>query len=655
MCGIAGAVGSLDPSIMQAAQRMNHAQSHRGPDDQGLWKSIEGDAGDGAIFAFRRLAIIDLSADAHQPMIDPDIGNAIIFNGEIYNYQLLRNELTRDYGVEFRSKSDTEVILKAYARWGLEAISRLRGMFAFALWDARSRTVVLARDRVGIKPLYLYTLDRAGDKTVLLFASELRSILASGFVQRRLNRAALSTYLWNGFVVGPETIVEGVRLLPAGTVAIVSAADSRCELHRYWQLPRSTADRASHKDDREPIEKLRSSLETAARQHMVSDVPVGVFLSGGIDSSAVAALTARTGGGAGSRVRTFNISFDEAEYDESRYAAAVAKSLGTDHTEVRLDQSSFSKHLNDALNSIDQPTFDAINTYFISRAVREAGITVALAGTGGDELFGGYRSFVDIPRAARVGRKLAMVPEPMLRMAATGVARIKSGHFGDVPPQTRWGKLGDGLATRGRLLDLYQTSYSLFTRSFMNELLESGVHEETRSGLPVLRARELAAMVNGYCDWHSISMLELSCFIGERLLRDTDAASMAVSLEARVPLLDHEVIEAAANVHSSRRFEPLGKKMLLRELALDEIDPAIFDRPKSGFVLPIDLWCRQQLHDELTATFEDSDLCASVGLNQKSILRLWHAFLAGAPGIYWSRVWSLFILLWWCRTHRVTL
>lgn len=650
MCGIAGAIGSIDPAIIAATQRMNEAQAHRGPDDEGFWTSMEGGAGRGgaAAFAFRRLAIIDLSPDAHQPMIDPATGNVIIFNGEIYNYRLVRDELVR-LGIEFRSRSDTEVILKAYAQWGARCVERLRGMFAFALWDARQRRVMLARDRVGIKPLYLCTVQRAGDERCLLFASELRSLLASGLVSRRMNPVALSTYIWNGFVVGPQTIIEDVQLMPAGTIAMIDAGKvGTIEFDRYWELPEAP-DRATGE---ERVESLREQLHTAAQQHMISDVPLGVFLSGGIDSSAVAALATR---GAGSRVRTFNISFDEAEFDESRHARAVAAALATEHVDIRLDQRTFRDRLSDALASIDQPTFDAINTYFISRAVREAGMTVALAGTGGDELFGGYKSFLDIPRAAKVGRRLALVPEPMLRVGATGVARLKAGRFGEVPPQTRWGKLGDGLATRGRLLDLYQASYSLFTQSFMNELLGGGLHPATRSGLPESRAEELESMVNGRCDWHAISTLELSCFIGERLLRDTDAASMAVSLEARVPLLDHEVIEAVAAVEPHRRFAPLGKKMLLRELALGDLDPALFDRPKSGFVLPIDRWCREQLQGELTATFGDAELCVSVGLDQKSILRLWHAFLAEAPGIYWSRVWSLFVLLAWSRAHRVWL
>lgn len=651
MCGIAGAIGAIDPAIIEAVQRMNDAQKHRGPDDEGFWRSappVGGSGpppgGEGAAFAFRRLAIIDLSADAHQPMIDPETGNVIVFNGEIYNYQELRKELSRQ-GAMFRSKSDTEVILKAYAQWGIEAVRKLRGMFAFAIWDSRKRQTVLARDRIGIKPLYLAGVERPAGGKALLFASEVRSILASDLVPRKLNQVALSSYIWNGFVIGPETIIDGVRLLPAGTIAIVNGDDGRIDLHRFWKIPRSSA-------DRDGVENLREQLSTAARQHLVSDVPLGVFLSGGIDSSAVTALAARS---AGSRVRTFNISFDESEFDESQHARAVANALGTEHVEVRLDQRAFRDQLSDALASIDQPTFDAINTYFVSRAVRAAGITVALAGTGGDELFGGYKSFVDIPKASRWSRRLSAVPEGVLRLAAQQIARARLGRFGEVPPQTRWGKLADAMATRGRLVDLYQTSYSLFTTDFMHDLLMVHINGELRSGLSTMRARELSELADDESQLHAISALELSCFVGERLLRDTDAASMAVSLEARVPLLDHQVIEAAAAVEPSRRFHPLGKKMLLRELAMGDLDPAMFDRPKSGFVLPIEVWCRAQLKDQVACTLADSSLCAAAGINHAAVGRLWRAFQAGAPGIYWSRVWSLFVLLEWCRTNRASI
>jgi asparagine synthase (glutamine-hydrolysing) len=676
MCGLAGAIGRIDAAVAAAVERMSDALRHRGPDDSGTWSSLPVEprarvlsgeparaglaAGStllaappaaraapgeslGVLFAFRRLAIIDRSSDAHQPMIDETTGHVLVFNGEIYNAMELRCELERE-GVRFRSRSDTEVLLRAYGRWGAAALGRLRGMFAFALYDHRQGGVLLARDRVGIKPLYVARVGDPGGRTVL-FASELRALLDSGLLPRQLDPAAITSAVWNGFVIGPGTIIREIRLVDAGTTVMVHPGSAEWRVHRYWQAPRAGNDRGA-------VERLRYALETAARQHLVSDVPLGVFLSGGLDSSAVAALAARA---SWSDIRTYTLGFDDAAYDESPHARAVASAIGTRHTEVRLTQSTFLTQLPEALEAIDQPTFDAINTYCISRAVREAGLTVALAGTGGDELFGGYRSFADLPRAAAWARRLAWMPPWLAGLAESMAVRARFGGRGAIPPQARWGKLGDVLRTRGERLALYQTYAALFTRRFVNELIAAGEDGDTRLGLPRGRARELDTLVDGEPTLHAISQFELASFVGERLLRDTDASSMAVSLEVRVPLLDHEVIEAAAAVPEQERFQPLGRKELLRRLAMPTLDPDLFNRPKTGFTLPLEDWCRQALRQQVGETMGDADLCRSVGLRPEAVSRLWQAFQAGAPGVYWSRIWLVFILLWWCRRHRVSI
>ncbi len=649
MCGIAGAVGFIDRRIADAVRAADAAQRHRGPDGQGWWQSPATDDGLGAALAHRRLAILDLSAAGAQPMHDPSTGCVIAFNGEVFNYQAIRDEL-RPLGHAFTSDCDTEVILKAYVQWGPSCVERFRGMFAYAIWDPRARQLHIARDRLGIKPLYYTAVEHAGGGTSLVFASEMRSLLESGLVERKLDPVGLASYLWNGFVPGPNTLVRGIELLPPGTRVTIDAGRAMPTPERYWSVPKAAKRKAT-------VEDVRRELREAVRLRLISDVPLGVFLSGGIDSSAVAALAVDARGGDGGQVHTFTIGFGESEYDESGYAQRVADQLGTRHRLIPLTEDAFKSQLDAALDSIDQPTFDAINTYFVSRAVREAGVTVALAGTGGDELFGGYRSFVDVPAAARWSRRLGWMPRPVAKAVA---AAKGGGSSGGMPAQTRWGKLPDVLATRGDTLGLYQVSYALFTSEFLAEL-RAGANGHGHSngngtvyGLPPGRAAELDALIAGDPDLHAVSMLELSMFIGERLLRDTDAASMAVALEARVPLLDHEVVEAVAGLDADTRFSPPRSKRLLRELALSRLDPAIFDRPKSGFVLPIETWCRQGLRDRVADTFRDEGLCRQAGLNPGAVARLWAAFEAGSTGLYWSRIWSIFVLLWWCRRYGVS-
>lgn len=643
MCGIAGAVGAIDDNLEVAVRAMMAAQAHRGPDDSGLYRS---QTAPGVIFGFRRLAIIDLSADGHQPMIDGERQNVVIFNGEIYNYAGLRDQL-ESAGERFRSKSDTEVLLRGCGVWGEGALERLRGMYAFALYDNERRRVLLARDRLGIKPLY-HAMVRRGSGSVLLFASELRALLATGLFERHLDPTGISSYLWNGFVVGPHTAVQGISLLPAGSFLSLALDDPQPGTpRRYWSLAaRKPIPAADAK------QALADELLVATRQHLVSDVPLGVFLSGGVDSSAVTALAVRAGKG---RIKTFHIGFEEAAFNEADYARRVASALGTEHLEFTLTQARFRADLDTALASLDQPTFDGINTYFVSRVVREAGFTVALAGTGGDELFGGYRSFRDLPKGRAVTRALRPLPGALLDAVAGLVRRLKTGPGGEVPPQTRWGKLVDLVRTRGDLLGLYQVAYGLYTREFVAMLGAKLAPAQMLSGLPRSRADELEAMIAPDAALDAVSRLELALFVGERLLRDTDVASMACSLEVRVPLLDHGVVEAAQAVPATARFHPLGQKMLLKSLAMPSFDLTMFERPKAGFVLPIEVWAKDQLAEHIEALFNEDALVRRVGLDGEALRRLWRAFRAGAPGLYWSRIWAPFVLLDWARRHRLAL
>jgi asparagine synthase (glutamine-hydrolysing) len=633
---------------------MSACQIHRGPDGSGIWES----GGHEVVFGHRRLAILDLSDAGAQPMVDGATGCALTFNGEIYNFADLRREL-ESLGEAFRSSCDTEVILKAYKAWGIDAVKRFRGIFAFALWDPAARTVHLVRDQMGIKPLYwTSTEDPETGEEVLLFASELRALLTSGVVTRRVNPAAVASYLWQGFIVGPETIAAGVQLLPAATILTISGRGDRQPRNSsrtvsYWTLPSSAARGTS-------IEDVRQVLADAVRMQLVADVPLGIFLSGGVDSSALAAMAAEV---APDTVHTFTVGFDVPALDEAPFAERVAQAIGSRHTTVVLSEQTFHEQLPHAFSAIDQPTFDGINTYFVSRAARDAGMTVALAGTGGDELFGGYRSYAEIPRAFTLGRRLPLggadsMRRRSFRSVVGAASRVADQTFWRLlhraPPQTRWGKIADVACASDNLLGLYQVSYALFTRATQAALAAELVRSSQRRqehGLPPNVARCWRQRTEGSEVLHAVSVLELSSFVGERLLRDTDAASMAASLEVRVPLLDHQLAEAVAGLDPLRRFEPLGRKQILRELALSRLNPALFDRPKSGFVLPIDTWARQRLRQDMDVLLKDSEATRRAGLRAETVKILWRSYLEGRSGLYWSRVWAIYVLVAWCRTH----
>jgi len=639
MCGLAGAAGLIDQAVVAAVDRMNDAQAHRGPDGEGRWSS--GLSGDFEVaMAHRRLAILDLTPGGAQPMRSEETGDVLVFNGEIYNYRDLRAELEAS-GTRFVSNSDTEVILRAYAAWGLAAVPRFRGIFAFALWDARQRKVHLVRDPMGVKPVYWTVRGRT-----VFFASEVRALLAAG-IDRRLDPTAVASFLWHGFVVGPQSIIHGVKIVPAGTHLTFDGGHLEPTPITYWRLPVASPGSTT------PA-AVAETLRETVRMQLVSDVPVGVFLSGGIDSTSVAALACESAGAGG--IKTFNIGFDDPDLDESRYARDVAQALGTEHHALRLTEADFRRQLPDALDSIDQPTFDGINTYLLSRAVREAGMTVGLAGAGGDELFGGYKSFVDLPLASRIGRLSSLAGNAM--QGLTGMATRAALALGVVPPQTRWGKLADVISSGGDFVELYQTEYGLFSSEFYANLATKDVTPADGplpwglTGEQMARAR---AVIGDDRSLHAVSGLELNSFIRQRLMRDMDAASMAVSLELRVPLLDHKVIEQVAGLDERSRFLPLGRKELLRKTALSRLDPKIFERPKSGFVLPIDTWCRRGVRQQMEDAYHDAEMCERVGINAKVAATLWHSFLRGNPGLYWSRVWAIFILVSWCARHRVAL
>ena len=644
MCGIAGIIGRLDNLNRAAVERMNGAMVHRGPDASGTWVSAPDTRGWGALLAHRRLSILDLSPAGAQPMVDPVTGHVVVFNGEIYNFRELRRRLAAE-GEELQSTGDTAVMLRALGLHGLDAVSSFRGMFAFACWNPKERRLLLARDPLGIKPLYLAQSSDPEAGWSLAFASELRALLASGLLGApRLDPQAVASSVWNGFVIGPGTAVKGVDLLWPGRLLEFDCEGKEVRQQDFWRIPDHAPN--SITDEAE----LAAILEEGLRLHLASDVPLAVFLSSGVDSSAVANLSQQA---AKSQIHTFTLAFEEEELNEGPVARRIAAAIGTKHEEVVLTEPHFVQNLEAALDSLDQPTFDGLNAYYMSRAIRAAGFTVALSGTGGDELFGGYSSYRDLPVLHGWARRAAWAPQS-LQIAVARLATWplrRSG--GAVPPQTRWAKLPEMIRHGDDLLALYQLAYALFLPGFQKELLAPGFAEALAEGLPIAMRQRIIAETKGRTPLSAISVMEQRLFLGERLLRDNDVASMACSLEQRVPLVDQVLFENVDRLPDQTRYWPLGRKAVLRRIGLRGLDPALFERPKSGFVLPFDRWIRRGLKDAMDQTLRDPQAIAPVGLDPVAVERLWRAFLDGAPGMYWSRVWSIYVFIRWCHRNSV--
>jgi asparagine synthase (glutamine-hydrolysing) len=615
-------------------ERATRSLAHRGPDDHGtvivresVPEPIELGLGN------RRLAILDLSPLGHQPMQDPATGNWLVHNGEIYNFREVRTRLERE-GAEFTSQSDTEVILKAYARWGEDCLPHFRGMFAFALWDAQRHRLFVARDPMGIKPLYYYQSDRN-----FLFASELRTLLQTGLIQRNLNQTALLNYLAFGSVYEPDTLIEGVSALAPGH--FLTWEHGTVTTRRYWDLT-VEASSTKHIDNSNADRALRQRrvhelLDESVRMQLVSDVPVGVFLSGGIDSSSLVAILSRSG----VRPSTFSIVFPEADYSEAEYSRAIATLFKTDHHELAVSQQDAFATIPDALRAMDQPTIDGVNTYFVSQRTRAAGVKVALSGLGGDEVFGGYGSFHAVPRMERFGRLWANVPGAA-RRAVSGTFEMLA------PASDQNRKMAALIRGNGRVVHPYFLSRMLFAPSKRAELVQS-ISEEAmrRADAPLrdtLRHTEALDPIN------RVSYLESRCYMLNTLLRDSDFMSMAHGLELRVPLIDHQLAQQVMAIPGSLKTGGSSPKHLLVDALEGALPDALVRLPKRGFTLPLEHWMRGALRSEMESTLKRIATAPLGGfLNPKGARDVWADFLSGETS--WSRPWALFVLQRWCEQN----
>jgi asparagine synthase (glutamine-hydrolysing) len=632
MCGIAGALGLPEETARTAVERMRRALAHRGPDDHGTEVLRSRRTEHPVVLAHNRLSIIDLSVAGHEPMFYGGRDLALTFNGEIYNFQEIRSELARN-GFEFNTQTDGEVILAAYRAWGTEAVHRFRGMFAFAVADRSAGEVWLCRDRLGIKPLYLARPSTGG----LLFASEVRALLAAGptLVPPRASAAAVESFMAQGMVCGFNSIVEGVDLLPPATCLRVGWDGNKTDERRYWALPFAPASEEVVDGRKEAVAKLGEELRRAVRLHLIADVPLGIFLSGGVDSSALATVACEVHRGG---IHTLSVGFDHPEFDETNEAAELAQTLRTNHTVLRLTGAELLQDIEHVFGAMDQPTVDGFNTYVVSRAARRAGLTVALSGLGGDELFGGYASFRDVPRAASLRRLVPFslrLPEQARNLA------------------TRLG--GRGVAKAIELLARPASTEGayLLRRELLFPAERRSLHDGEWPAPDV--DRRLPTPLSNLSEANQVSALELSNYMRDMLLRDGDVFSMAVGLELRVPLLDHVFVESVVRMPGRwKRPDPRPKPLLLDAVGAT-LQPSVGTRRKRGFTFPWNAWLRGPMRDQVDRAMNERDVWEAIHLAPDAPARLWRRFTTEDAGVGGLQIIALWALRAYVRRHNLVM
>jgi len=593
MCGIAGVISTSSEKDCMAStlETMQSHIFHRGPDSHGIYYSPSKQAA----LAHTRLAIIDLSNIATQPMSDNNQRYTITFNGEIYNYQVLRKKLV-SLGYTFNSNSDTEVILNLYAEYGASCVNYLRGMFAFLIWDEHSKTAFAARDPLGIKPFYFWY-----NRFCFAFASELKALTASGLSKQQLDSNSIFSYLKTGSVSEPNTLISDISLLDAGHY--LHWENGQINKHQYWDINFSNKKTITHSD---AIKKTRKALDESIKAHLVSDVPVGLFLSGGIDSTALLALASKN---TTRQINTYSIAFEEAAWNEGDIARRVAKHFGSNHTECVMTKERATQLYKEYCLAIDQPSIDGFNTFCVSKLAHDHGEKVVLSGLGGDELFAGYKSFKLLPKMIRLSH-LSKPFAPIIRLKSKSLNPFLS---------TKLRRIFDFLNEPGSLTAAHQSLRGVFSNTEAIALTSNICNAKitTKSNIETLASTDIS---------NSISKLELSTYMRNQLLRDSDVMSMHWGLELRVPLIDSNLIDDIADIPSGIRLSQ-GKKLLID--SVPEIPDWVYKRPKQGFRFPFDLWFKQH--------WQQSEIDPKL-----------NKWIKLTP---WYRQWSLVMLTLWIKRH----
>lgn len=620
MCGINGILGNND-ELRQRVVAMNNAMAHRGPDDEGV------ELLDNVCLGHRRLSIIDLSTDGHQPFTDSTGRYTIVYNGEVYNFKEVKSNLDE---FSFISETDTEVVLYAFIKWGPDCLKRLNGMFAFAIYDRKSKTMFLARDRVGIKPLYYYH-----DKNTFVFSSEIRSILSSDLIPRKLNTLALEDYLRYQTVQWPSTLVKDVKMLEPGSY--IEVVNNELKVSRFWDLAQSTPDQQLGSSYEETCSDIKNLLFGAVERRMMSDVPLGAFLSGGIDSSVLVAIMSELNS---KPISTFSVVFEEEAFSEKRYSDLIAKKYKTDHHPILLKPGDFLDDLPNALRAMDHPSGDGPNTYTVSRVTKEAGVSVALSGLGGDEVFAGYDIF---KRAVKITNMKALNLMPRFaRKGAGGV--LKS-----INPGVASQKVSDVLALRRIDLEhFYPVSRKVLLDNQIQSILNSADDSTINSCVNVFNL--MKPVKDEIPLLSQVTYMEVNTYMQNVLLRDTDQMSMASALEVRVPFLDHTLMEYVFRVRDKYKYPSIPKKLLIDAVG-DILPHEIVYRKKMGFVFPWEQWMREELREFCEARL--LSLGAREYFIESGINELWAKFLKHDKYVTWSRLWPIIVLENWMQEHGI--
>jgi asparagine synthase (glutamine-hydrolysing) len=643
MCGIAGIVdrdvASSGEVLRAQALAMADALRHRGPDGEGVWF----DAPRGVALAHRRLAIIDLSPAGRQPMSSSNARYLVSYNGEIFNYRELRHEL-QAAGVRFRSDSDTEVMLEGFAQWGIEAtVSRLIGMFAIALWDAATQTLTLIRDRLGIKPLYYADLGRR-----FLFGSQLKSLAAAGGWAPALDEDSLASYLRFGYVPAPLSIFRQAAKLSPGCI-LTMARDKPAVITRYWDMRSVAMNGLAARDvgagdDEDAVEQLDVLLRDAVGRRMIADVPLGALLSGGIDSSTVVALMQAQ---SIRPVKTFSIGFREEDFDEAIHARRVAAHLGCDHSELYLEPRQAMDIIPTLADMFDEPFADPsqIPTHLVARMAR-AHVTVALSGDGGDELFAGYNRYF---WAELLWRRLNYLPHGIRRLGAAAALRVPPRHwnrlFAFMPRGWNPAQGSDKLRKVAEILtverpdDVYRHLVSQWHEP-------SSIALSGREAGGIMHDPAIGSDIPGFTE--RMQFFDSVTYLPDDILTKVDRASMQIGLEARVPLLDHRVVEFAWRQPLRRKVRNGTSKWLLRQVLHRYVPAALVERPKMGFGVPIGSWLRGPLRDWAEDLLDPRQLEADGWLRPEPIRSAWREHLSGTRD--WQyRLWVVLMFQQWRR------